>query len=340
MRKLLNTLYITRPNAYLSKDGMNLVVSENQTEIFRIPIINIENVVTFGYQGASPGCMRLCVDNNVGLTFLSPSGYFVGRLQGKCRGNVLLRKAQYALNDNTMDSLNVSRIMVAAKISNCRAVLMRHQRDYNADQQLSEAIPQMQIQKHLALNASNFDDLRGIEGYAAKVYFSVFDKLIINQKTAFVFNGRNRRPPKDEVNALLSFVYMLIANEFVSALETVGLDPYVGFMHSLRPGRPALALDMMEELRPYLGDRFVLSLINRKQITKKDFKSISDEDIILTDDGRKKIITAWQEKKKDEITHPFLQEKLQIGLLPYAQAMLMARFVRKDIDDYPPFLVK
>ena len=273
MRKLLNTLYVTTPDAYLSKDGQNVVVSVNQKEIFRIPSINIEGIVTFGYMGASPGVMKLCCDNGISLTFLSPNGRFISRIQGGTKGNVLLRKAQYHLFDDEDWSLHVARLMIAGKIQNYRNILRRFIRDYGEHEDVNRAVVVMESAKRDALSAKDKTMLIGYEGLASNAYFEVLPILILNQKKEFTFSGRNRRPPRDAVNAMLSFAYTLIANDYIAALETVGLDPYVGFLHTLRPGRASLALDMMEELRAYLGDRFVLSLINKRQITSKDFLS-------------------------------------------------------------------
>ena len=340
MRKLLNTLYVTTPDAYLSKDGLNVVVSVNQKEVFRIPAINIEGIVTFGYMGASPGVMRLCSENGISLTFLSPHGRFVSRVQGAIHGNVLLRKSQYALSDDMEWSLHVAKLMIAGKIQNYRSILRRYARDYGESQEIDEAVRVLDANKHHVLQAGDKTKLMGNEGMASNAYFEVLPKLILHQKEGFPFSGRNRRPPKDAVNAMLSLAYTLIANDITAALETVGLDPYVGFLHSLRPGRPSLALDMMEEFRAYLGDRFVLSLINKRQISPKDFLYQGDNGVVLTDNGRKVFITAWQTRKRDIITHPYLNEKVEVGLLPYVQAMMLARYIRKDIDDYPVFLIK
>ena len=340
MRKLLNTLYITTPEAYLSKDGLNVVVSVKQHEIFRIPIHNIEQIVTFGYMGASPGLMKLCADSGVSLTFLSPQGRYISRSQGPTKGNVLLRKAQYKYSDDPNYSLHLCRLFIGGKIQNYRNILRRFVRDNGENASIERAADDLLRCKRRVLNADSIDSIRGIEGDAANSYFGVFAHLVLNQKDQFEFNGRNRRPPKDALNAMLSFVYTLICNDMTAALETVGLDPYVGFMHTLRPGRASLALDLMEELRAYLGDRLVLSLINRKQITIKDFLQQGDEGIVMTDSGRKTILSAWQSRKKEEITHPYLNEKVSIGLLPYIQSMLLARFIRKDLDDYPVFLMK
>ena len=340
MRKLLNTLYITTPEAYLSKDGLNVVVSVNKDEMFRIPIMNVESIVTFGYMGASPGLMKLCMDNNVSLVFMTPQGRFIGRIQGATQGNVLLRKKQYSLSEDENVALHLAKLFITGKVFNTRGILQRYIRDNGADEEVEDVIKQLDWQKKRILLAENMDILRGEEGHAANTYFEVFNHLILHQKDDFPFNGRSRRPPKDEVNAMLSFVYTLIANDVAAALESVGLDPYVGFMHTLRPGRTSLALDMMEELRAYLGDRLVLSMINRKQVTKKDFIRQSDESFVMTDNCRKELITTWQNRKKETIEHPYLKEKIPIGLLPYTQALLLARFLREDLDDYPVFLMK
>lgn len=336
---MLNTLYVTTPQAYLSKDGLNVVVSVKNQEIFRMPIVNLEAIVTFGYMGASPGLMMLCSQHGVALTFLSPNGRFIARVQGGTHGNVLLRKTQYALSDNEEFSLHLSGIIVAGKIHNYASIVKRRMRDYGTNDGLDIAVRALKVRQRSAQSCTTLDELRGIEGDAASIYFGVMHHLIINQKADFPFSGRNRRPPKDEVNAMLSFAYTLLTNDVASALETVGLDPYVGFLHTLRPGRTSLALDLVEELRAYLGDRLVLSLINRRQISKTDFISQGDQGILLKDEARKTFIGAWQSRKKEEITHPYLGEKIPIGLLPYAQAMLLARYMRGDIDDYPVFLI-
>jgi CRISPR-associated protein Cas1 len=340
MRKLLNTLYITTPEAYLSKDGLNVVVSVDKEERFRIPIMNVESIVTFGYMGASPGLMKLCMDNNVALSFMTPQGRFICRVQGPVKGNVLLRKKQYSLSEDENVALHLAKLFILGKVFNTRSILQRYIRDNGADEEVEHVVKQLEWRKKRIMQAENMDILRGEEGHAANAYFEVFSHLILHQKDDFPFNGRNRRPPKDEVNAMLSFVYTLIANDVAAALESVGLDPYVGFMHTLRPGRTSLALDMMEELRAYLGDRLVLSMINRKQITKKDFIRQSDDSFVMTDSCRKELLNSWQKRKKELIEHPYLKEKIPIGLLPYAQAMLLARFLREDLDDYPVFLMR
>lgn len=340
MRKLLNTLYVTTPEAYLAKDGMNVVISVKQEERFRIPIINLEQIVTFGYMGASPGLMKLCSDNNVSLTFLSPNGRLIGHFQGPIKGNVLLRKRQYELSSQVDFALHLSRLFIAAKIRNYRSILRRAIRDNGADENLETIAKLLDQRRKQVLEASNFNELRGLEGDAANAYFSVFSHLILQQKDNFSFVCRNRRPPKDAVNAMLSFAYTLLANDTAAALESVGLDPYVGFLHTLRPGRCSLALDLMEEFRAYLGDRLVLSLINKSQIRLHDFIVQGEDGITMTENGRKILLTAWQMRKKEEIMHPYLNEKIPIGLLPYVQSLLLARMIRGDLEDYPVFLIK
>jgi CRISPR-associated protein Cas1 len=341
MRKLLNTLYVTTPEAYLSKDGENVVVKVGEEERFRIPILNLEGIVSFGYMGASPHLIKLCAEHDVGLSFVSQRGEFMGRVSGAVRGNVLLRRTQYRLADSPADSLRLSAVMIAGKIANMRAVVNRFSRDYPNDSDGFDAVSDhLNNCKRQAFRVDSIDSLRGVEGDASNCYFSVFDRLILKQKEHFFFHGRNRRPPKDRVNALLSFLYVLLAHDVQSALETVGLDPYVGFMHTDRPGRAGLALDMMEEFRPYLCDRLVISLINRRQITARDFVVQGSEGVVMSADGRKTVIQAWQNRKKEEIMHPYLREKVSVGLLPYVQALLMARHLRGEADNYAVFLIQ
>ena len=342
MRKLLNTLYVTTPDAYLARDGENLVVRVGNEEKFRIPIHNLEGVVCFGYMGASPHLMRLCSENNVGLSFLTPSGKFLARVSGRVRGNVLLRRTQYRKADNRLESLEISKSFIIGKIVNSRTVLGRGIRDHGAviDCNRVRGVDALLIENLLKIeDCDSADTLRGIEGNCAKFYFVALDDLILKQKDDFYMHERNRRPPLDNMNTLLSFLYTLLAHDVESALETVGLDPYVGFFHTDRPGRPGLALDMMEELRPYMADRLALNLVNLNQVDRDDFYKKENGGVILRDDGRKKVIAAWQKRKQDMITHPYLNEKIPIGLLPYVQAMLMARFLRGDIDGYPPFFM-
>ncbi|RQD81875.1 MAG: type I-C CRISPR-associated endonuclease Cas1 [Methanocalculus sp. MSAO_Arc2] len=342
MRKLLNTLYVTTPESYLIRDGENVVVKVDSKEKFRIPIHNLEGIVCFGYMGASPHLMRLCSENNVGLSFLNPNGRFLARVSGPVRGNVLLRRTQYRKADNHTESLDIAKSFIIGKVVNCRTVLGRALRDH------ADVINSGKVQATDALLIENLlkiedcdsaDVLRGIEGNCAKFYFVTLNELILKQKKDFFLEGRNRRPPLDNMNALLSFLYTILAHDVQSALETVGLDPYVGFFHTDRPGRASLALDMMEELRPFMADRLALNLVNMRQISKDDLLKKENGGVILTESGRKEVIGTWQKRKQDIITHPYLKEKIPIGLLPYVQAMLMGRFLRGDIEGYPPFFM-
>lgn len=343
MRKLLNTAYITSPDSYLSLDGENLVVQKVDTEAVRLPLHNLESIIAFGYTGASPALMGACAKRNISLSFMTQSGKFLSRIVGEVRGNVTLRKTQYRLSDNLEESTRIARNFIFGKIYNGRWVIERATRDYSERldvaklKRVSEGLAKA---LNLVLNCENLDELRGYEGESATQYFSVFDDLILQQKDKFFFHGRNKRPPLDNVNAMLSFVYTLLAHDTSAALETVGLDPYVGFMHRDRPGRISLALDLMEELRCVYADRFVISLINKRVVNFNGFTQKEDGAVIMDDDTRKTILQAWQNRKQEKITHPFLQEKLEWGLVPYAQAMLLARFIRGDLDEYPPFLWK
>jgi CRISPR-associated protein Cas1 len=343
MRKLLNTLYVTSPDSYLAKDGENIVIRVNNEERFRVPVHNIEGIVCFGYMGASPQLMALCSDRNIALSFLSESGYFLGRVSGRVSGNVLLRRRQYRFADSLDISLQLARIFISGKLANCKTVLQRALRDHSDtvnQTTIEETVKILNNKLKQASKAESLDVLRGIEGESAQIYFSVFDQLILANKEDFFMSGRSRRPPLDNVNALLSFVYTLLTHEVQAALESVGLDPYVGFLHTDRPGRPSLALDMMEEFRPYLADRFVLSIINRKQINGKGFKTLETGGVLMDDYTRKELLTAWQKRKQEEVQHPYLNALIPAGLLPYAQALLLARFIRGDIDNYPVFINK
>lgn len=343
MRILGNTLYITTPDAYLALDGENVVIQKSGNELRRIPLHNLDGIVAFGYTGASPALMGACAERGVALTFLTMHGRFLARVCGTEQGNVLLRKEQYRVSDSEEKSLAIARGMITGKLFNSRWVIERTVRDYalrldtaklkHASNLIAESL------KHLP-SAATLDEIRGIEGEAAVSYFSVFDALILQQKEQFFFRSRNRRPPTDNVNALVSFVYTLLAHDTAAALETAGLDPYVGFLHRDRPGRISLALDLMEEFRPVLADRFVLTLINTRQINGGGFVQKEDGAVLMDDVTRKKILIAWQEKKQEKITHPMLGEKMEWGLVPYSQALLLARYLRGDLDAYPPFLWK
>lgn len=343
MRKLLNSLYVTTPQSYLSLDGENLVVLLEDNEKFRMPFVNIENIICFGYMGASPALMGKCADNNIAISFLKPNGEYLGRIVGKTKGNVLLRKRQYQLSDDEEFCLNISKDIIAAKFFNSRSTLERTIRDHHekidaTHLKLTSNYIAEGINKLYEFN--DFDQLRGYEGIIARNYFSVFSDMLLTQKKDFSMIERSKRPPLDFLNGMLSYLYTILSLEVRSALETTGLDPYVGFMHALRPGRPALALDLMEELRAYMVDRLVITMINLKQISKKDFLQKEGGGVLMTDDGRKKILKAWQDRKKEVITHPFLKEKIEIGLIPYVQAQLLAKFLREELSEYQPFLIK
>lgn len=341
MRKLLNTLFVTTTEAYMSRDGENVVVKVENKERFRIPVHNIEGIVSMGFMGASPSLMSLCAQRKVALSFVSEGGRFLGRVTGPVSGNVLLRRKQYRVADDSSCCLQISKLFIVGKIANSKTVLQRAVRDHSQNINLvalEEAISKLTFKQKQVLNAGSQNELRGYEGESAMTYFSVFDQLILHQKEDFKMEGRNRRPPTDNVNALLSFIYTLLMHEVRAALESVGLDPCVGFLHVDRPGRQSLALDMMEEFRPFLADRLVLSLINRKQISKNGFVQQPAGGIIMDDATRKEVITAWQKRKQEEIIHPFLEEKVPVGLLPYCQALLMARYLRGDLDNYPVFI--
>ena len=343
MRKLLNTLYVTSPDSYLSLDGENVVIYDNDTELGRIPLHNLEAIVSFGYRGMSPALMGGCAERDISLCVLSPQGRFLARVTGRVRGNVLLRRKQYQVSMNQDASLTIARNCILGKVYNARWVLERAIRDHSMQidtERVKEASVFLQNALERIRNAESKEQLRGYEGEAASIYFGVFDELILQQKKDFVFRGRNKRPPLDNVNALLSFVYTLLTNSITSALESVGLDPYVGYLHTDRPGRASLSLDMIEELRAILADRFVLTLINKKIISGKNFSVKENGAVLMDDELRKKVLTEWQNKKKETITHPYLKEKVEWGMVPYVQAMLLARYLRGDLDGYPVFLWK
>ena len=343
MRKLLNTLYVTSENSYLSLDGENVVILEEKKELGRIPLHNLEAIVSFGYRGVSPALMGGCAERNIGLCFLTPQGKFLARISGRIRGNVLLRQKQFEIANDDKASLGIARNCILGKVFNSRWILERATRDHGLQidvEKVKQASGYLKESLKRIVECQDMAVLRGYEGEAASVYFRVFNQLILQQKKDFTFDGRNRRPPLDNVNALLSFVYTLLTSSVASALETVGLDPYVGFMHTERPGRTSLALDMIEELRPVMADRFVLTLINKKMVTGKDFTKKEDGAVILSDKARKMLLTEWQNRKKEEIKHPYLDEKVEWGMIPFVQAMLLARYLRGDIDEYPPFLWK
>lgn len=343
MKKLLNTLYITSENSYLGLDRENIVVYDEKKEIGRVPLHNLDGVVTFGYRGTSPSLMGACAERNISLCYLSPQGKFLARVTGKTKGNVLLREQQYMSCKDEKISLQIAKNCILGKVYNARWVLERAIRDHGMqiDQEgVKKASLQLKSSLDLIQKAESKEQLRGYEGEAASIYFGVFNELILQQKKEFTFSGRNKRPPQDNVNAMLSFVYILLTNQITSALETVGLDPYVGCLHTERPGRVSLSLDLMEELRAVYADRFVLSLINKKIVSHKNFTKKENGAVLMDDELRKKLLVEWQNKKKEVITHPFLKEKVEWGMVPYVQAMLLARYLRGDLDGYPVFLWK
>lgn len=341
MKRLLNTLYVTTQGAYLNKDGASVVVSVEHMERLRLPIHTLSGVVCFGNVLCSPFLLGHCAENGVALSFLTENGRFLARVSGKVSGNVLLRRQQYRMADDEEATLKIARTVVAAKAANSRTVLQRVLRDHAnkvATDKLTPAITRLGRIAAEVMDAPRLDTLRGNEGDAGREYFEVFDHLITAQKQAFQFKDRNRRPPLDPVNALLSFVYVLLAHDCIGALESVGLDPQVGFLHRDRPGRSSLALDLMEEFRPVFADRLVLSLINLKQVNGRGFKKTASGAVEMTDDTRKAVLMAYQKRKQEEIKHPYLGKNMAIGLLPYAQALLLSRHIRGDLDGYPSFI--
>ena len=343
MRHLLNTLFVNSEDIYLSLDGENVVASRGKQEMARYPLHILSGIVSFSYAGASPALMGACVQRDVSLAFCTPRGRFLARVSGESSGNVLLQRTQYQTADDPGPCCRIARNMIFGKVHNTRWSVERTRRDHglridesafsNASAQLRALLPQIAAETSL-------EQLRGLEGAGATIYFSVFDQMILGEKPLFAFSNRNRRPPLDPVNALLSFAYSLLTHDCASALESVGLDAYVGFLHRDRPGRTSFALDLMEELRPCLADRFVLTLINNRVVHRDDFQFRENGAVYLTDSGRKVFLTHWQERKKAELTHPYLGEKIPWGLVPYVQALLLARTLRDDLEEYPPFLWK
>jgi CRISPR-associated protein Cas1 len=338
MKKLLNTLYITRQETYLYKERETIVIKQGNEKIGQFPVLTVGNILCFGQVSISPPLMGFCGERGVGLSFYSEYGKFLARVQGRQTGNVLLRRTQYRWADNSENSISIARIMVGAKIANSRYVLLREVRNHGANQLLDKAEKQLSNCLRRCQFASSISQAMGIEGEAASIYFGVFNELL--RGNDFSFPGRVRRPPTDPINALLSFVYSLLTQECTSALLGVGLDPFVGFLHQDRPGRPSLALDLLEEFRAPWADRFVLTLINRKQVRLSDFVTEASGAVRLTEDARKMLLTAYQERKQDEILHPYLQEQVPIGLLPHCQSLLLARHLRGDTEYYPPYMVK
>jgi CRISPR-associated protein Cas1 len=343
MKHLLNTLFVTLEDAYATLDGENVVVKQGETVAGRFPLHILESIYLFSYAGASPALMGKCAREGISLVFLTPRGRFLARTCGLSQGNVLLRRTQYRIADDPPQSCRMARNFIFGKLSNARQVVNRTRRDHamRIDEEhflnVSEQIKGLMGQ---VLEETTLEGLRGLEGAGAALYFGLFDSMILRNKESFFFHARNRRPPLDNINALLSFVYTMLGSDCASALEMVGLDAYVGFLHRDRPGRTSLAQDLMEELRPCMADRFVLTLINNGIIAPDDFQAQEDGAVLMTPEGRRKVQKEWQTKKQQKIIHPFLKEKIEWGLVPYVQALLLARCIRGDIDGYPPFLWK
>lgn len=338
MKKLLNTLYITRQESYLHKERETIVIKQGKDKLAQFPALTISNILCFGQVSVSPFLMGYCGEQGIGLAFYSEYGKFLARVQGKQSGNVLLRRTQYRWADDQDKSTSIARLMVAAKIANCRSIIMREIRNHGDSVELTEVVEKLATSLRRVQYAESVEQAMGMEGDAASSYFGVFNHLL--RGGGFEFGGRIRRPPTDPVNALLSYAYTLITHECASALQGVGLDPYVGFLHQDRPGRVSLALDLLEEFRAPWADRFVLTLLNRRQVKQKDFVTEASGAVRLTDEGRKEFLVSWQERKQEEIIHPYLQESVPIGLLPHCQAMLLARHLRGDTEFYPPYYLK
>ncbi|MET0372754.1 MAG: type I-C CRISPR-associated endonuclease Cas1c [Rhizorhabdus sp.] len=346
MRRHLNTIYVTSDNAWLRKDGGNIVVEVDGAERGRAPLHMIGGVVCFTHSGASPALMAACAEAGIALSFVTPNGKFLARVEGPRTGNVLLRRTQHRVADDPIRATPIVRGIVTAKAANQRTVLRRALRDHRdalAEPEraiLAAAEGRLDHAARRALVAPDVATLRGAEGEAAQIYFAAFDAMILGDRQAFSFRGRSRRPPLDRVNALLSFLYAMLGHDCRSALECCGFDPQIGFLHADRPGRASLALDLMEELRPVLADRLALTLINRGQIGARDFVIDEGGAVSLTEAGRKAVLVAWQDRKKRELRHPFLGESMPLGLVPHVQAQLLSRHLRGDLDGYPAFIWK
>lgn len=343
MKQLLNTLYVTTQGAYLARDGEAVAVRLEQETKLRVPIHTLSSIVCFGQVSCSPFLMGLCGESGVALAFLTENGRFLARVQGSVSGNVLLRREQYRWADKEDRSAAVARSVVIGKIANCRTVVLRALREKtegDGAKEMETAARRLGRLLETVAGPASLDEIRGHEGDAARVYFSVFDHFVTASKEDFPFRGRSRRPPLDSMNALLSFVYTLLTHDVTAALEAVGLDPAVGFLHRDRPGRPSLGLDLVEELRPVIADRLALSLVNRRQVQGSGFHRTESGGVVMDDETRKEVLVAYQKRKQEEIQHPFLGEKVAFGLVPHLQATLLARFIRGDLDGYPSFLWK
>lgn len=342
MKKHANTLFVTTEGCYIAKQGNCLLVRKDRKTLLSLPVNTLEGVVCYGRIGMSPFALGLCGENNVSVAFLTKNGRLLARMSGPQNGNVLLRRSQFRFAESPEQSAAIARCFVSGKISNARTVLLRTLRDHpdpDRDERLERVVARLKcvLDSMWRQQASSMDIIRGMEGDAAKNYFSVFDDMILSEKDVFFFHQRSRRPPMDNVNSLLSFIYSLLTNDVRTACEVVGLDPQMGFLHADRSGRPSLALDLMEELRPFLADRLAISLINRRQVSAAGFETRENGSVIMSDKTRKSVIRAYQERKNETIKHPYLGETVTIGIIPLLQARLLARFFRGDLDMYPPF---
>ena len=340
MRKLLNTIYVTNEMAYLTLDGENLVCKIDGEIKLRIPFDNIENVVCFNYIGCSPALMGKCVSKNISINFISPQGKFLAKVCGETKGNVFMRVAQ--IDTFRECGLILAQNTMAAKFSNTRQLIRRTLHDNPSlrdDEQIKKVMEVLDTRISKVFDANTMEEIMGIEGNCAQNFFSVFDKLITNKNVPFTFEFRTKRPPLDPINALLSFVYTLLTSEYAAALETVGLDSYIVFCHALLSGRSSLACDLVEEVR-CIAERFVITLLNLQIVGEKDFEKQISGAVWLNDEGRKKVLTRWQEKKRSDIVHPYLKQKIPLGLLPYVQSNLLAKYVRGELESYPPYLLK
>lgn len=339
MKKLLETVYIMTPESYLFQRNDNVCVSIGGEEKASVPISQVDSIVLFGKNTMSTSLLGFCAAHNVTITFLNSYGRFEGRLCGPVSGNVLLRKRQYHAADSEEFSMKFVCDLICAKIQNSKQLIARHARTADnpeAAQELAKTAASLSAYAAQLQACKGLDSMRGIEGAAASVYFSAVD-LMLSDSHGFRFERRSKRPPENEVNAVLSFLYTQLTHDYCSAMESVGLDPAMGFMHTLRPGRPSFALDLMEELRSPLCDRLTLALFNRGQLSEKDFEYMAPA-VYLNEKGRRLVLSQWRSRKQEEIRHPFLNEKVKIGLIPYVQTMLFARVLRGDLDRYPPFL--
>lgn len=340
MRKLLNTLYVTTQGVYLHREGETVVAEREQKVVMRLPIHTLQSLVCFGNVLVSPFLLGLCAERGVHVSFLTESGRPLASVDGGRSGNVLLRVAQMKAADDPTKCAEIARSMVVGKVLNARTVLQRRLRDHGSDEASEIAVVRLANVVQRLRGAETTDAIRGLEGEAAAHYFGAFNSLLVAQAEDFRICDRNRRPPRDPMNALLSFLYVLLAHDCAGAVKSVGLDSQVGFLHALRPGRASLALDLMEEFRAFFADRLALSLVNRGQVRRKDFVFSESGAVVMSETARKAVLVEWQNRKKEQLVHPFLGEKVDVGLLPFVQAQLLARHLRGDLDAYPPFIVK